>query len=132
LAHCFVDIAENLINNFYRPFRPNSRNKNFGVLTVKRKKVLRTLTVLISLFIFLFAAYSCYFTLAEANLSSADMSYESPDQDGLSMNLQSEFRAFAAIVPSISFFPGNNSFKWLFDFSSQTFSTDQRPFVLRC
>ena len=99
---------------------------------MKRKKGLRSLTVLISLFIFLFPAYSCYFTLLETNLFSADMSYESPDQDGLSMTSQSEFKGFAAIIPSVSFFPADNLFKWLQDFSYQTLSTGQRSFVLLC
>lgn len=105
---------------------------NLGDLIVKRKKGLRSLTVLISLFIFLFPAYSCYFTLAETNLFSADVSYESPDQDGLSMNPQSEFKGFAASAPSVSFFPVDNLFKWLLAFSYQTLSTDQKPLVLRC
>ena len=99
---------------------------------MKRTKGLRSLILLISLFIFLSPAYCCYFTLVETNLLSADISYESPDQDGLSMNPQSEFRGFAANVPSISFFHADNLFKWLFDFSYQTLSPDQRPFVLRC
>jgi len=107
-------------------------NKNLGVLTVRRRKGLHALTVLISVFIFLIPAYSCYFTLVETNLFSADMSYESPDQDGLSINPESEFRGFTAIAPSAFFFPVSNLFKWLFDFSYHTLSTDQRPFVLRC
>ncbi len=113
-------------------FFANSRSKNLGVLTVKRKKGLRILTVLILLFIFLFPAYSCYFTLVETNLFSADISYESPDQDGLSTNPESEFRGFVANAPSVFFFPGDNLFKWLLDFPCQTLSTAQRPLVLRC
>ncbi len=99
---------------------------------MKRTKGLRSLILLISLFIFLSPGYFCYLNLAETNLFSADMSYESPDQDGLSFNPQSEFRGLIATVPSVSLFHADNLFKWLLDFSSQTLSADQRPFVLRC
>jgi len=107
-------------------------SENLGVLTVKRKKGLRALTVLISLFIFFFPVYSWYLTLAEINLTSADISYESPDQDGLSLSPQGEFRGFAVSAPSVSFFPVDNFFKWLFNFSYERLLTDQRPLVLRC
>ncbi len=99
---------------------------------MKRKEGLRILTVLISLFIFLFPAYSCCFSLIETNLSPADVSYENPDQDGSSMNPQSEFRGFAGNVLSISLLHGENLFKLLFDFSYQTFLTDRTPSILRC
>ena len=108
------------------------RSENLGVLTVERKTGLRALAILISLFIFLSPACSCYFTLVETNLSSADISYESPDQDGLSMNQQGEFRGFVASAPSVPFFPVANLFKWLFNFSYERLLTDQRPLVLRC
>ena len=111
---------------------PEWPKQRFGVLIVKRKKGLHGLIVLISLLIFFLPAYSCYFTFLETNLSSAEMSYESPDQDGFSINPQSESRGFLANNPSVSFFPVNNLIKWWFDFSYQTISTDQRPFVLRC
>lgn len=99
---------------------------------MERKEGLRSLTVLILLFILLSPAYLSYFDLSQANLFSPDISYESPDQDGLSMGAQSEFKGFAANVPSVCFFPQNDIFKWLFDFFYETLSIDQEPFVLRC
>jgi len=108
------------------------RNKNPGVLRVKSKKGLRILAVVISLFIFLVSAYSCYFSLVDTNLSSADSSYESPDQDGLSMDPQNEFKEFAPNILSVFFFPVNHLAKWLLDISCHTLSTVQRPVSLRC
>ena len=99
---------------------------------MKRAKGFRIVPIVISLLIFFSPAYFCYLDLSQANLFSSDISYESPDQDGLSMGAQSEFKGFVANVPSVSFFPMGDLSKWLLDFSCQMLSIDQKCFVLRC
>ena len=99
---------------------------------MKKAKGFRIVPIVISLLIFFSPAYFCYLDLSQTNLFSPDISYESPDQDGLSMNPEGESKGFVANVPSVSLFPVNNLFKWLLDFSCQTLSIDQKPFVLRC
>ncbi len=97
---------------------------------MKIEKRLCSLILLVALFIF--PAYSCYFSLMERNLSSADLSYESPDQDGLSVNPQSEFRGFAVSFALVSLLNGENFFKLLTDFSQRALPVDQKPSILRC
>ncbi len=99
---------------------------------MKRVKGLSALVIMVSIFILIFPVYTCYSSLVETNLFSSDLSYEAPDQDGLSANSQSEFRGFAPNVPPVFFFPVNNLVKWLLDFSYYTISATQRPVVLRC
>ncbi len=111
-------------------FFSNRASKNPGVLSVKTEKGLCALILLVALFIF--PAYSCYFSLVETNLSSTDLTYESPDQDGLSVNPQSEFRGFAANVPLVSLLNGENFFKLPIDFSRRALPADQKPSILRC
>ncbi len=126
----FIDITEDLFNNLFVLFFSDIGRKNAGVLPVKIGKGLCAVILLVALIIF--PAYSCYFSLVEANLSPTNLSYESTDQDGLSVNPQSEFRGFGPNVPSVSLLHGENLFKLLLDFSYQTPPTDRQPSILRC
>ncbi len=89
------------------------------------------LIVIISLFISIFSAYAHYCNLAEANLFSADLSFENPDQEDLLVDHHKESKAFVSSVFSVILLPRVHLFEQLPRFFS-TPSFDEENFILRC
>jgi hypothetical protein len=90
------------------------------------------LIMFILFFISLSPAYFCYNQLAETNLFSGDLSFESCGQENLSIDQQSESKGSVTNVLSVPMLPGPNLFRLLFGSSSRALLIDQKPFALRC
>jgi len=90
------------------------------------------LIIAISLFIPMFSACAHYCNLAEANLFSADLSFENPDQEDLLVDHHKESKAPVSSVFSVILLPRVHLFDQLPRFFISAPSFDEENFVLRC
>jgi len=97
-----------------------------------RKKVQFFFVIAISFFLLVFSGYLYYHNLGEANLFSADLSFENPDQENAFVDQQKEFRVSVLNFFSILFLPGASLFEQFLGFSYRIPSLEQETFVIRC
>jgi hypothetical protein len=99
---------------------------------MERRPVRISLVIMICLFLSLSSVYLHCCNLAGANLFSADLSFESPDEEDLLAGQQNESKVFVSSVFPTVFVLGANLLEELFPFSFLTPSPDQKTLILLC
>jgi hypothetical protein len=99
---------------------------------MKRKPVLIFLLIVISAFIVAWPAYFRYSNLKRAKLLSADLGFESLDEEHLLIDRQKQSKVFVSRAFSNVYHLGTDVFGQSSLYSYPTFSPNQTSTILRC